>query len=183
MSVTITRLFEDRDDAVAAGRAIGGLGVHPDDISYLASSDDHHSGRSSSGQDDNSIADTAAGGATTGAVVGGGAGVLAGLGLLAIPGLGPVVAAGWLAALATGAAGGAAAGGMLGGLLGALEKAGVPRNEADVYAEGVRQGSMLLSVRVPDDLAPAVADVMRRHNALDATMAGTRLRERGWAGA
>ncbi len=181
MSVTITRLFEEREDALAAGRDIGALGVHKDDISYLASSEDHHDGRDSGG-DDHSIADTAAGGATTGAVVGGGAGVLAGLGLLAIPGLGPIVAAGWLAALAAGAAGGAAAGGVLGGLLGALEKAGVPKNEADVYAEGVRRGSMLLSVRVPDELAAEVANIMRRHNALDATMAGTRLRERGWTG-
>jgi hypothetical protein len=57
-------------------------------------------------------------------------------------------AAGWLAALAAGAA----AGGLLGGLLGALEKAGVPRNKADVSDDGVRLGSMLLSVRVSDDL-------------------------------
>ena len=49
--------------------------------------------------------------------MGGGAGLLAGLGLLAIPGLGPVVAAGWLAAPAVGAAAGAAAGGLVGALV------------------------------------------------------------------
>jgi hypothetical protein len=87
-------------------------------------------------------------------------------------------AAGWLAALAAGAA----AGGLLGGLLGALEKAGVPRNKADVSDDGVRLGSMLLSVRVSDDLAPAVGDVAPRHHAMNASMAGTRLRKRVWSG-
>ena len=53
-------------------------------------------------------------GATFGTVVGGGAGLLAGLGLLAIPGLGPVVAAGWLASTLVGAGVGAAAGGLVG---------------------------------------------------------------------
>ena len=63
-------------------------------------------------------------GAGIGGALGGAAGLLAGLGLLAIPGLGPVVAAGWLAALAVGAAAGAAAG----GLVGALVSAGVPES-------------------------------------------------------
>jgi len=58
-------------------------------------------------------------GAGIGGVLGGGAGLLAGLGMLAIPGLGPVVAAGWLASLAVGAAAGATAGGLVGALVSA----------------------------------------------------------------
>ena len=83
--------------------------------------------------------------------VSGTAGLLAGLGLLAIPGLGPVVAAGWLAATAVGAAAGAATG----GVVGALTEAGVSREDADSYAEGVRRGGTLVSARVADADDPA----------------------------
>jgi hypothetical protein len=79
-------------------------------------------------------------------VVGGGAGLLAGLGLLAIPGLGPVVAAGWLASTALGAV----VGGTAGGLIGALTAAGVSKEDAQVYAEGIRRGGTLVTARVPD---------------------------------
>ena len=78
--------------------------------------------------------------------MGGTAGLPAGLGLLAIPGLGPVVAAGWLAATAVGAAAGAATG----GIVGALTEAGVSEEEAHSYAEGVRRGGTLVSARVAD---------------------------------
>ena len=73
-------------------------------------------------------------------------GLLAGLGLLAIPGLGPVVAAGWLAA----AAAGAAAVGAAGGVIGMLAEAGVATNEAEIYAESIRRGGSLVSARVAE---------------------------------
>ena len=72
--------------------------------------------------------------------------LLAGLGLLAIPGVGPVVAAGWLVATAAGAA----AGGLTGGIVGALTQAGVSDEDAQVYAEGVRRGGTLVTARVND---------------------------------
>ena len=62
----------------------------------------------------------AATGAGIGAVVGGAGGLLTGLGIMAIPGVGPVVVAGWLAATAVGAVAGAVAGGAAGGIIGAL---------------------------------------------------------------
>src|SRR5439155_20856442 len=87
---------------------------------------------------------TAAGtGASIGTVVGGGAGLLAGLGMLEIPGIGPVVAAGWLVSTAAGAAAGAAAGGLIGSLTGA----GVSKEHAHIYAEGVRRGGSLVTAR------------------------------------
>ncbi|MDA9478588.1 membrane protein, partial [Bradyrhizobium sp. CCBAU 65884] len=63
-----------------------------------------------------------------------------------IPGLGPVVAAGWLASTAVGAAAGAATG----GIVGALTQAGVSKEDASRYAEGIRRGGTLVSARVPD---------------------------------
>ncbi len=61
---------------------------------------------------------------------GGAAGVAAGLGLLAIPGIGPVAAAGWLASLAAGAV----AGGATGGIIGALVESGTSKENAAIYA-------------------------------------------------
>jgi hypothetical protein len=81
-------------------------------------------------------------GATTGGVVGGTLGVLAGLGALAIPGIGPLLAAGPLVA----ALAGVGAGGVVGGLIGALVGMGIPEYEAKRYEGAVRDGGTLLSV-------------------------------------
>ena len=75
--------------------------------------------------------------------------MLAALGVIAIPGIGPLVAAGVLATTLVGAAGG----GAVGGLLGALTDYGVSEEEAHVYLEGVRRGSSLVTVRTDDDKA------------------------------
>jgi len=84
----------------------------------------------------------AATGATTGAVVGGVLGWLAGIGTLAIPGLGPLIAAGPIMA----ALSGAAAGGTLGGITGSLIGLGIPEFEAKKYEGRVKAGSVLISV-------------------------------------
>lgn len=85
-------------------------------------------------------------GATSGAVIGGGLGWLAGIGALAIPGLGPFIAAGpIMAALA-----GAGAGGVVGGLAGALVGMGIPEYEAKRYEGRVKEGGILLSVHCDD---------------------------------
>ncbi|MFL5257101.1 MAG: general stress protein [Rhodopila sp.] len=102
-------------------------------------------------------------GAVLGTAVGGGLGLLAGIGALAIPGVGPVVAAGWLIATLTGAGIGAAGG----GLLGALTGAGLSRDEAHVYAEGVRGGGSLVTVRTDDASAARIEEIMARHNPVD----------------
>ncbi len=84
----------------------------------------------------------AAAGATTGAVVGGGLGLLLGIGALAIPGLGPFIAAGpIMAALA-----GLGVGGTVGGVTGALVGLGIPEYEAKRYEGRLQKGGILLSV-------------------------------------
>lgn len=83
-----------------------------------------------------------AAGATTGAVIGGGLGWLAGIGALAIPGLGPFIAAGpIMAALA-----GVGVGGAIGGIAGALIGMGIPEYEAKRYEGRIKEGGILLSV-------------------------------------
>lgn len=149
MTATISRLYDTYSDAQKAVRGLEAAGVPHSDISIVANNSDSWYGTDKVDRDGDGVDDRAEGagkGAGIGAGVGGAAGLLAGLGLLAIPGLGPVVAAGWLAATAVGAAAGAATG----GIVGALTEAGVSKEDAPLYAEGVRRGGTLVSARVPD---------------------------------
>lgn len=114
-------------------------------------------------------------GASVGTLLGGGAGLLAGIGALAIPGVGPVVAAGWLIATLTGAGAGAAAGGLLGSLTGA----GVSEDNANVYAEGVRRGSTLVTVRAEDVQATQAETIMQRYHPVDISQRGADYRSTG----
>src|SRR6185369_6613104 len=152
MAPAITRLFDRSEDAAAAVAQLEAAGVPHHDISLVANNAEgrHLTGGRRDNLDDNDAAEGAAKGATTGGLLGGGAGLLAGLGMLAIPGLGPVVAAGWLVSTAVGAVVGAAAGGAAGGILGALKDAGHSDEDAHVYAEGVRRGGSLVSVKTND---------------------------------
>ena len=81
-------------------------------------------------------------GASTGGVVGGALGWIAGIGALAIPGVGPFIAAGPILAALSGAAVGATVGGITGGLIGL----GIPELEAKRYEGKVREGNILISV-------------------------------------
>ena len=81
-------------------------------------------------------------GAATGGVLGGSLGLLAGIGALAIPGVGPLIAAGPLLAAVSGAAAGATVGGIAGGLIGL----GMPEIEAKRYENRIAEGNILISV-------------------------------------
>ena len=89
----------------------------------------------------------AAAGASSGALIGGTLGWLVGIGALAIPGVGPLLAAGPIVA----ALAGVGAGGTIGGITGALIGMGIPEYEAKRYEGRVRKGSILLSVHADDD--------------------------------
>ena len=115
-----------------------------------------------------------------GAAVGGVGGLLTGLGLLAIPGVGPVVAGGWLVATAAGAVTGAVVGGAAGGLVGSLTGAGVPEHDANFYAEGVRRGGTLVTARVDDARASAAREILQRYKLVDPALRGAVYRESGW---
>ena len=169
MTVTISRLYDNYADAQRAVQSLENAGVPHSDISIVANNSDnwYNSGKRVDADD---VEEGAGKGAGIGAGVGGAAGLLAGLGLLAIPGLGPVVAAGWLAATAVGAAAGAATG----GIVGALTEAGVSKEEAPLYAEGVRRGGTLVSARVPD------ADRVRLDAILDQSAVNLQDRSAAW---
>ncbi len=103
-------------------------------------------------------------GVSSGAILGGALGWLVGAGLLAIPGLGPFVAAGPIMALL----GGAAVVGAAGGLTGALIGSGMPEYEAKRYEGHIRKGGVLLSVHCDDGhYATRAKDILKRTGAVD----------------
>lgn len=103
-------------------------------------------------------------GAATGGVAGGVFGLLAGIGALAIPGVGPLIAAGPIMAALSGAAIGATAGGILGGLIGL----GIPEIEAKIYAEKLKTGNYLVSVHAQDSEGVSRAkEIFKSENAED----------------
>jgi uncharacterized protein (TIGR02271 family) len=146
-------------------------GFRRDDISLVA----QHEGETITERGDDRTSGVAVG-AGAGAAVGGLGGLLVGLSALAIPGVGPVLAAGPLATTLAGAGLGAAAG----GLLGALTDLGVPEEEAHYYAEGVRRGGALVTVETDDQMADRAAEIMGRFGAIDVDERAGHWRQSGW---
>ena len=178
MSQTITRLYDDYTDATTAVRELEAIGVSHDDISIVANNahGDHEVGDHDGVNDHGDVSR----GTSTGALLGGAGGLLAGLGLLAIPGLGPIVAAGWLAATAVGAGIGAAGGAATGSLVGALKNSGHTEEDANVYSEGVRRGGTLVSAKVTDDHVAQANTVLDRNKSVDLASRGAAYRQAGW---
>lgn len=121
-------------------------------------------------------ADDVAQGAGLGAALGGLGGLLVGLGALAIPGVGPVIAAGPLLAALTGAGVGA----VTGGIVGALVDLGIPDEEAHIYSEGLRRGHILVIAQVPDASANAATRIMERPGLVDIQRQADTWRADGW---
>jgi hypothetical protein len=160
MMIAIVRLYDDHTQAVDAVTQLKQAGVPERDIGIITRDD---------------RAGAAATGAEIGAAVGGLAGLLTGLGLIAIPGIGPVVATGWLAATAAGAA----AGGLAGGALGVLSQAGVSGEEAHEIAECLRRGATMVTARVPDAEKSRYEAILDR-GAINVRVRVTAYRQAGW---
>ncbi|MEG3166103.1 hypothetical protein U1701_16020 [Sphingomonas sp. PB2P19] len=180
MTTTITRLFDNYADATAALHDLERLGVPHNAVSIVANNADGAHGDAAAAIGDVNDHGDVSRGVSTGAALGGVGGLLAGLGLLAIPGLGPIVAAGWLASTVVGAGIGAAGGAATGTIVGALKEAGHTDEEAHVYSEGVRRGGTLLSARVDDALAADAEAVLERNQSVDAATRGAAYRQSGW---
>lgn len=176
---SIARLYDSYSTAQSVVRDLESAGFSHDDVTYIGNRGESAATDSTERRTGETGADTgAATGATLGTVLGGGAGLLAGLGALAIPGVGPVVAAGWLIATITGAGAGAAAG----GLLGALTGAGFGEEHSAAYAEGVRRGGHLVLVRAEDTRAMEAERIMERHSPVDIERRSADWRSEGWTG-
>lgn len=175
---TIVGLFKNASDADQAVKALRDAGFTDAEISVLARDE------VLSDYEDVGPGEGAAVGAAGGAVVGGITGLLMGLGALAIPGIGPIIAAGTLAtALGSAAAGtavGAVTGAVTGGIVAALVDMGVPEEDANFYAEGVKRGGVLVSVQTDDTQARTAESIMNRFNALEVDRNRQTWRSSGW---
>ncbi|WP_207210262.1 general stress protein [Lichenibacterium ramalinae] len=165
---TATALYHSYASAADAVGKLEAAGIPHDNIS-IVSNDEANTGQYSDHPGTGA-------GASFGTVLGGGAGLLAGLGMLAIPGLGPVVAAGWLASTLVGAGVGAAAG----GLVGALTDAGIDHGDADAYAEGVRRGGTLVTVRADEAQIDRATQILDVDGAVDLDERRTAWGQDGW---
>jgi hypothetical protein len=173
---TVSGLYDNYSDAQDTVSELEAAGIPSADISIVANNSDnwYEDGERSDAAED------AGTGAGIGAVVGGTGGLLTGLGIMAIPGVGPVVAAGWLAATAVGAVAGAAVGGATGGIIGALTDSGVPEPDAHVYAEGVRRGGTLVTARVSDEQALQAEEILGQSTTVDLASRRRDYEAEGW---
>src|SRR5580698_1049600 len=133
-------IYQNEKQTERAVEDLLAAGFSNDDISVLLP---HNEGTRDFAHDKGTKApEGTAAGVTTGGVIGGTLGLLAGIGVLAIPGIGPFIAAGpIMAALA-----GLGVGGAVGGIIGALVGMGIPEYEAKRYEGHIKAGGVLLSV-------------------------------------
>ncbi len=170
MSGKNTAIFGIYRDRTSVERAVDALkleGFRGEDISVLFP---HNEGNKEFAVSKETKApEGAATGAGAGAVVGGTLGWLAGIGLLAIPGLGPFIAAGPIMALLAGAG----VGGAVGGISGALIGMGIPEFEAKRYEGMIKEGGILLSVHSDNsDWTKRAKDLLERTGAKDVSSTG-----------
>jgi len=175
MTKTVIGTYSSLEVAVAAVNDLVNAGFHRNSISVVADDPDK---KYASYVDQDTSADGAAAGAGIGAAIGGLGGLLLGLGALAIPGIGPVIAAGPIAA----ALAGAGVGAVTGGMIGVLVDLGVPQESAEAYAESVRRGNVLVAAQVEDNRVNEATRIMQRTGLIDIDRQAQEWRASGWKG-
>ena len=183
MQITICRLYDSYSDANRVVVLLKAAGLPTSETSVISNnSDTWYSAPKTANvvplRNDgaSSHADGKVEGAAIGAAIGATAATAASLvTMLAIPGVGAVVGAGWLAAVL----GSMAIGGVTGGLLGALTNAGLSEEDAQVFVEGVRRGGTLVAARVPETELPRV-EAMMNQSAVNLGERRELYRKSGW---
>lgn len=178
MAKTVVGLFRSAEQARAVVEELVNNGCRREDLSLVAKDREDRGELTGEDSGETKGAEGLATGAGIGALLGGAGGILVGMGALAILGIGPIIAAGPIAAGLAGAAGGAVAGGLIGGLIGL----GIPEDEAHSYAEGVRRGHTLVIAKTSDETADLVSSIMNRHDPIDIHAESSRWRAEGWNG-
>src|SRR5450631_4727822 len=160
-------IYTDRSSVDRAVEALKAAGFSNSDVSALFP---ENQGTKDFAHEKNTKApEGAATGAGTGALLGGGLGWLAGIGALAIPGSGPLIAAGPIVA----ALAGVGVGGAVGGITGALIGMGIPEYEAKRYEGRVKAGGILLSVHCDDsNWTKKAKEILERTGAQDVASTG-----------
>jgi len=174
---TVVGVFNSVSDAQTAVRELESTGIARDHISLVANK--NAVGYDTMDESDKDKASDVVADAGIGAALGGVGGLLlSAAGAITIPVIGPILAAGPIAAALTGAGIGAATG----GLIGALTESGIPEEHAKYYAEGVRRGDVLVTVRAEPGMADQVSDILDRNHAVNVDDRVTDWKDRGWSG-
>lgn len=156
MAKTVIGVFDSREQAEKAVNEMRNSGFDTNEISIVAKDDRQQIAENQ--KDDMDLGDISDGTATGGAI-GGLAGLALGAGALAIPGLGPIIAAGPIAGLLSGAA--------TGGIAGGLIDWGLPEERGRHYEEEVRKGGILAAVTTEEQNINDAANIMRSWGARD----------------
>jgi hypothetical protein len=173
---TVVGVFGSLAQAEETARDLENLGIPNANISIVAGND---ANRHQEYLEKAKRASTSAGAAAvSGASTGGGFGLIAGLIVLAIPGVGPIIAGGALATLLTGLGIGAASG----GLIAAFREMGISHEEAPVYEEAVRRGAVMLAAQVNDSMERDAVGIMERHGARHLRDEIDTWKDAGWRG-
>lgn len=162
MKKSVVCIVQDRVRAETIVDQLKAAGFSDNDLSVLFP--DKQGTRDFAHEHNTKAPEGAVAGVSAGGALGGTLGLLAGIGALAIPGLGPFIAAGPLVAALSGAAVGAAAGGLTGALIGM----GIPELEAKRYEGKVKGGNLLVAVHTEDAAEQKTAErIFKSHNAED----------------
>ena len=181
MIKTVVGSFDNFAAASKVAASLMAAGFMQSDINVIANNTaraEQVPGTTREGTADADDSGNAAAGALTGGAISGAAGLAISLMGLAIPGIGPILAAGPIVTALAGAGAGAVAGGLIGG----LTEIGVPENDANYYAESVRRGGALVTVRADGDRVDEAEDIMRHHGAVDIEDRAEQWRGSGWSG-
>jgi uncharacterized membrane protein len=175
MPTLVTALYDGIKDARQAVQDLIAAGIEREQIGVVAA--DTPSEAKAAAMDAKSEQEESLD-AGQAALIGGIGGLLIGVAATLIPGIGPVFAAGPLAAALIGVG----AGSITGGLVGALIDLGLDEQEAEQYSEGVRRGGVLVTVQTHDTMTDRVVDVMDRHSPVDIQERAEEWYRSGWTG-
>jgi hypothetical protein len=167
MAKSVFGIARSDDQAIRIANNLRAAGFSQNDISVLFP--DKQGTRDFAHEQHTKAPEGAVSGVVTGGIIGGALGWLVGIGSLAIPGLGPFIAAGPILA----ALGGVAAGGTTGGIVGALIGMGIPEYEAKRYEGKIREGNIFISVHAENsDEVSRAKEIFRNAGAEDIAYTG-----------
>lgn len=180
MTQTVIGTFDDLKNAHRAVDDLIQSGFSQGDISLISNREGGAPGAAGDVPNIGPLEETGGSGrdAAPGAAIGGLAGFIAGIAALAIPGIGPIIAAGPLATAIMGATVGAAAGGLITG----FTNVGMSKEEAEMYSEHVRRGGSVVAVNTNDTRAQQAADILNQDGAFDVDERAESWRSEGWSG-
>lgn len=169
----VVGVFKDHKHAEGVIHALKDNNFDMNRVSVLARHiDDIEGGREVNETHGNEAKEGAATGATTGTVLGGVTGFLIGVGVLAIPGVGPILAAGAEISALGSTLAGAGIGAATGGIVGALVGLGIPEEKARVYEDRIKAGDYLIMVSGDDDTVRRAESIMNDNHVDDLEIFG-----------